>query len=142
MTSHPAAPRDGTVYFSAPLYRKNLHYTVLPKPSSAKEHIASMSDYILQNHSGHSGIIYCLAKKVFSHEELRDIELMTLKDAESVAESIQAVSNGRIKTGVYHADVEDGQKEKLHTQWREGKVQVVCATIGPPRVPYHVNFGP
>ncbi|KAG1730305.1 P-loop containing nucleoside triphosphate hydrolase protein [Suillus lakei] len=72
-----AAPPDGTVYFSAPLYRKNLHYI----------------------------------------------------DAESVAESIQAVSNGRIKTGVYHANVEDGQKEKLHMQWREGKVQVVCATI-------------
>ncbi|OAX38744.1 ATP-dependent DNA helicase [Rhizopogon vinicolor AM-OR11-026] len=108
-----AAIHDGTVYFSAPLYRKNLHYNVLSKPSSAKELIAIMSDYILQNHSGHSGIIYCLAKK----------------DAESVAESIQAVSNGRIKTGVYHADVEDGRKEKLHMQWREGKVQVVCATI-------------
>lgn len=108
-----AAPPDGTVYFSAPLYRKNLHYTVLPKPSSAKELIATMSDYILQNHRNDSGIIYCLAKK----------------DAESVAESIQAVSNGRIKTGVYHANVEDGQKEKLHMQWREGKVQVVCATI-------------
>lgn len=108
-----AAPPDGTVYFSAPLYRKNLHYTVLPKPSSAKELITTMSDYILQNHRNDSGIIYCLAKK----------------DAESVAESIQAVSNGRIKTGVYHANVEDGQKEKLHMQWREGKVQVVCATI-------------
>ncbi|KAG1731628.1 P-loop containing nucleoside triphosphate hydrolase protein [Suillus paluster] len=108
-----AAPQDGTVYFSAPLYRKNLHYTVLPKPSSAKEVIATMSNYILQNHRDDSGIIYCLAKK----------------DAESVAESIQAVSNGRIKTGVYHANIEDGQKERLHTQWREGKVQVVCATI-------------
>ncbi|KAG2152610.1 P-loop containing nucleoside triphosphate hydrolase protein [Suillus bovinus] len=108
-----AAPPDGTVYFSAPLYRKNLHYTVLSKPSSAKELIATMSDYILQNHRNDSGIIYCLTKK----------------DAESVAESIQAVSNGRIKTGVYHADVEDGQKERLHMQWREGKVQVVCATI-------------
>lgn len=108
-----AAPSDGTVYFSAPLYRKNLHYTVLPKPSSAKELITTMSDYILQNHRNDSGIIYCIAKK----------------DAESVAESIQAVSNGRIKTGVYHANVEDGQKERLHMQWREGKVQVVCATI-------------
>ncbi|KAG1734011.1 P-loop containing nucleoside triphosphate hydrolase protein [Suillus lakei] len=110
-----AAPPDGTVYFSAPLYRKNLHYMcLLPKPSSAKELIATMSDYILQNHRDDSWHHYCLAKK----------------DAESVAESIQAVSNGRIKTGVYHANVEDGQKEKLHMQWREGKVQVVCATIG------------
>jgi superfamily II DNA helicase RecQ len=69
------------------------------------------------------------------------IEFTSLKDAESVAESIQTVSNGRIKTGVYHANVEDGQKEKLHTQWREGKVQVVCATIGLPHVSHHMDFG-
>lgn len=74
-------------------------------------------------------------------QETTNIELISLKDAETVAESIQAVSNGRIKTGVYHADVEDGRKERLHTQWREGKVQVVCATIGPPRALYHMNFG-
>ena len=139
---HLAAPRDGTVYFSAPLYRKNLHYTVVPKPSSAKELIAIMSDYILQNHNGHSGIIYCLTKKVFSYKRITSTELIPLKDAESVAESIQTVSNGRIKTGVYHADVADGQKENLHMQWRDGKVQVVCATIGLPRVPYRMNLGP
>jgi superfamily II DNA helicase RecQ len=72
---------------------------------------------------------------------IADIEFTFLKDAELVAESIQAVSNGRIKTGVYHANVEDGQKERLHMQWREGKVQVVCATIGPPHVSHHMDFG-
>ncbi|KAL4073701.1 ATP-dependent DNA helicase [Scleroderma citrinum] len=108
------APREGTVYFSAPLYRKNLHYSVLPKPSSAKDAIISMVDYILNNHKNESGIVYCLTKK----------------DAESVAESLQRWSNSRIKTGVYHADIADVQKEQLHRQWREGSVQVVCATIG------------
>ncbi|KAF9226214.1 ATP-dependent DNA helicase [Gyrodon lividus] len=108
-----AAPREGTVYFSAPLYRKNLHYSVVPKPSSAKEVFSAMSEYILQNHEKDSGIVYCLTKK----------------DAETVATSLQDVSNGRIRTGVYHADIPDGQKEGLHKQWRDGSVQVVCATI-------------
>ncbi|KIJ63080.1 hypothetical protein HYDPIDRAFT_176149 [Hydnomerulius pinastri MD-312] len=108
-----AAAREGTIYFSAPLYRKNLHYSVLPKPSSAKDVISAMSEYILQNHKNNSGIVYCLTKK----------------DAETVAENLQAVSNGRIRTGVYHADIADAQKEGLHRQWRQGSVQVVCATI-------------
>ncbi|KAH0834694.1 P-loop containing nucleoside triphosphate hydrolase protein [Lanmaoa asiatica] len=108
-----AAPKEGTIYFSAPLYRKNLHYAVVPKPSSAKEMITIMSEYILRKHKNDSGIIYCLSKK----------------DAETVARNLQEESKGRIKTGVYHADVPDAQKEGLHRQWREGSVQVVCATI-------------
>ncbi|KAI9567984.1 P-loop containing nucleoside triphosphate hydrolase protein [Boletus coccyginus] len=108
-----AASREGTTYFSAPLYRKNLHYAVVPKPSSAKAMIAIMSEYILQKHKNDSGIIYCLSKK----------------DAETVATSLQEESKGRIRTGVYHANVPDAQKEGLHRQWREGSVQVVCATI-------------
>ncbi|KAI6165945.1 P-loop containing nucleoside triphosphate hydrolase protein [Pisolithus thermaeus] len=108
-----APPLDGTVYFSAPLYRKNLHYSVLPKPHSTKEAIAVMSDYILKNHENDSGIVYCLTKK----------------DAESVAENLQAWSNDRIKTGVYHSEIPDARKELIHKQWREGTVQVVCATI-------------
>ncbi|KAH7912757.1 P-loop containing nucleoside triphosphate hydrolase protein [Hygrophoropsis aurantiaca] len=108
-----AAPLHGTVHFSAPLYRKNLHYTILPKPSSAKEVISTMSEYILQNHKNESGIVYCLTKK----------------DAETTAEALGTISKGAIKTGVYHSDVPDDIKERLHTLWREGTVQVVCATI-------------
>lgn len=52
------------------------------------------------------------------------------QDAESVAESLATMSDGKIKTGVYHAEIPDGRKEALHRQWREGKVKVVCATIG------------
>jgi hypothetical protein len=61
-----AAATEGTVYFSAPLYRKNLHYSVLPKPSSSTKVLEMMSDYILKNHKNDSGIVYCLAKKVCS----------------------------------------------------------------------------
>ncbi|CAE6431582.1 unnamed protein product [Rhizoctonia solani] len=107
------ANASDTVYFSAPLYRKNLHYSVLPKPASAAAAIQVMADYITQNHAGHSGIVYCLSKK----------------DTETVAEGLASCSKGAIRTGVYHADIGDYEKESLHIRWRNGEVQVVCATI-------------
>ncbi|KAF8520930.1 ATP-dependent DNA helicase [Hysterangium stoloniferum] len=107
------AGSSGTVYFSAPLYRKNLHYKVLPKPSAAGAAIQAMTDYILEHHEIDSGIVYCLSKK----------------DTEAVATGIKEASHGQIKTGVYHADIGDKEKENLHKQWRNGSIQVVCATI-------------
>ncbi|ELU38197.1 ATP-dependent DNA helicase [Rhizoctonia solani AG-1 IA] len=92
---------------------KNLHYSVLPKPASAAGAIQVMADYITQNHAGHSGIVYCLSKK----------------DTETVAEGLSSCSKGAIRTGVYHADIGDYEKESLHIRWRNGEVQVVCATI-------------
>ncbi|CCO30655.1 bloom syndrome protein [Rhizoctonia solani AG-1 IB] len=114
VTGGNSANASDTVYFSAPLYRKNLHYSVLPKPASAAAAIQVMADYITQNHAGHSGIVYCLSKK----------------DTETVAEGLSSCSKGTIRTGVYHADIGDYEKESLHIRWRNGEVQVVCATIG------------
>ncbi|RDX41672.1 ATP-dependent DNA helicase [Lentinus brumalis] len=113
LTMASAADVDGTVLFSTSLYRKNLHYYVLPKPAGGNDSIMAMRDYILNNHRNDTGIVYCLTKK----------------DCESVAESLTTLSEGQIKTGVYHADVPDTRKEMLHRQWREGRVKVVCATI-------------
>ncbi|CAE6448446.1 unnamed protein product [Rhizoctonia solani] len=113
VTDGKNANASDTVYFSAPLYRKNLHYYVLPKPASAAAAIQVMADYITQNHAGNSGIVYCLSKK----------------DTETVAEGLSSCSKGAIRTGVYHADIGDYQKESLHIRWRNGEVQVVCATI-------------
>ncbi|CEL62698.1 hypothetical protein RSOLAG1IB_05054 [Rhizoctonia solani AG-1 IB] len=113
VTGGNSANASDTVYFSAPLYRKNLHYSVLPKPASAAAAIQVMADYITQNHAGHSGIVYCLSKK----------------DTETVAEGLSSCSKGTIRTGVYHADIGDYEKESLHIRWRNGEVQVVCATI-------------
>lgn len=55
---------------------------------------------------------------------------MESKDTESVSAGLEEVSNGKIRAGVYHADVADSAKERLHKRWRSGEVQVVCATIG------------
>ena len=51
-----------------------------------------------------------------------------------MAAGISETSNGKIKTGIYHADVPDKEKESLHRRWRQGQIQVVCATIGMPEV--------
>ncbi|CDO71133.1 hypothetical protein BN946_scf184845.g3 [Trametes cinnabarina] len=50
-------------------------------------------------------------------------------DAEQVANDLYEKSDRKILTGVYHADIRDNVKQRLHEQWRNGKVKVVCATI-------------
>ena len=54
----------GTVYFSSPLYRRNLHYRVVPKPDKAADQIVAMKEYIMEHHPNHTGIIYCYSVKV------------------------------------------------------------------------------
>ncbi|CAK5264587.1 unnamed protein product [Mycena citricolor] len=54
---------NGTVYFCSPLYRKNLHYKILPKAAALKAQITAMKEYILENHANHTGIVYCHTKK-------------------------------------------------------------------------------
>jgi ATP-dependent DNA helicase Q1 len=78
-SSFLGAQISGTVYFSAPLYRKNLHYTVIPKPSSSASMIKTMCDYILSKHRGHSGIIYCLSKAVGTTEWIPSPRLLLMK---------------------------------------------------------------
>ncbi|KAK2459937.1 hypothetical protein APHAL10511_008066 [Amanita phalloides] len=102
-----------TLYFSSPLYRKNLHYTILPKPESQRAAIGAVAKYILDKHPQDSGIIYCLRQK----------------DSEIVSQELMKITNGQIKTGVYHAGRPDREKEHLHSEWRKGNIKVVCATI-------------
>ncbi|WAQ81770.1 hypothetical protein PtA15_2A82 [Puccinia triticina] len=65
-----------------------------------------------QNHSGSQGIIYTLSQK----------------DTTTVAQGLISQSKGRITTGIYHASLSDSQKHQVHTSWRGGSTQVVCAT--------------
>ncbi|RXW14016.1 hypothetical protein EST38_g11839 [Candolleomyces aberdarensis] len=59
----------------------------------------------------------------------REIKLCYVTDSETVAEKLQTLSNNKIRTGTYHASIADGEKHRIHEAWREGQVQVVCATI-------------
>lgn len=121
---------QGTVLFSSPLYRKNLHYRVEPKPDSAKDQLETMKNYILENHLNETGIIYCLSKKVPFFPDVAYRCLTNFQDTEAVAGQLEKQSGGRIKTGVYHSDIAAAEKERLHEAWRHGIIKVVCATIG------------
>lgn len=107
-----ALPRR-TVYFRAPLGRANLQYSVRMRPSSAQAAQRMIVSYILDHHAGHSGIVYCLSRK----------------DTHTMADALAQYSSGQIRAGVYHSDLEEAQKHRVHTQWRTGAIQVVCATI-------------
>ncbi|UZJ51215.1 hypothetical protein CBS101457_000535 [Exobasidium rhododendri] len=108
-----AAPSKGTVYFTSPLHRRNLHYYVVNRPNSSKDSNQAITDYILNNHPGESGIVYTFTKA----------------DTHKMADALNEVSKGKIRASVYHADLEDGHKTQIHHQWRQGKIEVVVATI-------------
>ncbi|GAA5918772.1 hypothetical protein JCM6882_006807 [Rhodosporidiobolus microsporus] len=109
-----AALPKTTVLFTAPLYRSNLRYTIVPKPSSAQAVIDSMVEYILDNHQGESGIIYTLSRA----------------DSENVVKGINAHerTKGKLRAAVYHAYIDDSEKQRVHELWRLKKVHVVVAT--------------
>lgn len=111
VVSGPVAPESGTVFFSSPIYRSNLHYVVLAKPKPAEMNQALIR-YILKNHKGKSGIIYCPTKK----------------EVEQVCSTILVESEGQIRTAVYHAHLGDNIKTSTINNWKNGLIHVVCAT--------------
>ncbi|CEH19587.1 atp-dependent dna helicase [Ceraceosorus bombacis] len=113
MTPFKSARPGETVYFSAPLHRANLHYSVVAKDSSAPKAAQQVVDWILERHEAHSGIVYCLSRK----------------DGETMSKTLSELSGGRIRASWYHADLDDASKMRIHERWRSGKVHVVCATI-------------
>lgn len=107
-----AHPRR-TVYFRAPLHRPNLHYRVRTRAAGTLALHESLCAYILGRHAGASGIVYCLSRK----------------DTHTIADALQQLSGGQIRTSVYHSDLDDAAKHDVHAKWRTGEILVVCATI-------------
>lgn len=54
---------------------------------------------------------------------------LSQKDTQAVADGLRKASDGAILTGTYHAGMDDYQKQRIHEQWRKGKVKCVVATI-------------
>ncbi|KPV77044.1 uncharacterized protein RHOBADRAFT_34512, partial [Rhodotorula graminis WP1] len=110
-----AALPKTTVLFSAPLYRPNLRYSVVAKPASVQVALEAIVDWILEHHAGgESGIIYSLSRA----------------DAENITKGINssARAKGKLRAAVYHAYIDDAEKQRVHDQWRSGRIQVVVAT--------------
>ncbi|ORZ00626.1 P-loop containing nucleoside triphosphate hydrolase protein [Syncephalastrum racemosum] len=105
--------RNGTLVYSAPLHRPNLVYKVFEKPDKPDAVIQHMAKWIMNNYPRSSGIVYCLTKK----------------ETHAVAGGLYKESKGRIRCGVYHADLEHDDKEEIHRQWRDNQIQVIVATI-------------
>lgn len=112
-TSGESAESNKTVFFSAPLYRSNLHYSIRIKPVQAPVFASEMAELILSRYPNSAGIIYCLSQK----------------ETETFAQAISECSGGKIKIGTYHAGMSDYDKESIHTRWREGRIKCVVATI-------------
>jgi len=106
-----AALPNSTVLFSSPLYRPNLIYQILPKPSAATAQVQAIVDYIEQEHKGDSGIIYCL----------------TRADTENVSRQLNELSTS-IRAAVYHAQLDNDEKLRVQERWRRKKIHVVVAT--------------
>jgi ATP-dependent DNA helicase RecQ len=95
--------------FQGSFLRKNLRISALPKselPRSTRDAIANL----ISRRPGESGIVYCLSRK----------------STEAVTE--QLTSRG-IRAGFYHAGLEPQERNKVQDAFRDGKVDVVVATI-------------
>ncbi|KAI9315676.1 P-loop containing nucleoside triphosphate hydrolase protein [Dichotomocladium elegans] len=101
---------NGTLVYSAPLYRPNLIYQVIQKPETHAETIRHMAMWIMTHHPGESGIIYCTTKK----------------EVENVCSDISSYG---IAAAAYHADILDAEKEQVHQMWRQNEISVIVATI-------------
>lgn len=100
--------------FKSSFNRPNLRYEVRKKDSKTLDEIA---DYIA-NRSGDSGVVYCLSRK--------DCENTSKQLQEKVRERPGCQ---RIRVSFYHAELDAHERKRRHTEWSDGKVSVLCATV-------------
>lgn len=87
--------------------RTNLFYTVMNKPPAIYEWV---KDYIMNNHRGETGIIYCHSKQ-------------------SCETTSQKLNSFGISCMFYHAGMDPEERLDVQLQWQQNKVQLICATI-------------
>ncbi|KAM0753730.1 ATP-dependent DNA helicase [Meredithblackwellia eburnea MCA 4105] len=92
---------------TASFNRPNLRYEVRPKTKGVIEDIVN---YIQMKHNGECGIVYCFSKD--------KSELVATK-----------LKERGIKARHYHAGMTSDDRQRIQTEWQEGKTLVVCATI-------------
>ncbi|EIW60679.1 ATP-dependent DNA helicase [Trametes versicolor FP-101664 SS1] len=88
--------------------RQNLDYEVRLKK---KDPVGDMAAYILENHPRDTGIVYCTSRD----------------RCEEVAKMLREKYN--LSARHYHAQVADGDKNRVQELWSSGEVQIIVATI-------------
>ncbi|KAL6556510.1 Werner syndrome ATP-dependent helicase [Orobanche gracilis] len=99
------------VKFVSSVNRPNLFYMVREKSSVGKSVIDGIAEYVQTSFpNNESGIVYCFSRKECEHvaKELRE-------------RGIQA--------DYYHADMDAQARERVHTRWSNGKLQVIVGTV-------------
>jgi ATP-dependent DNA helicase RecQ len=91
--------------FKASFNRPNLHYEIRPKKDVGREIIR-----FVKQHSGRSGIIYCLSRK-------------------KVEETAQMLQVNGIKALPYHAGLDAAQRADHQDRFLMEEADVICATI-------------
>lgn len=94
--------------------RPNLRYEVRKKDGKT---IDAIADYISKRPT-ESGVIYCLSRK----------------DCENLAEKLEKQVRSkprcnRVRVSFYHAEVDAHERERRHSEWSNGIISVLCATI-------------
>ena len=100
---------DRCQVFSQSFNRPNLYYEVRPKGSNAKC-VESIAELINTSYDGVSGIVYAISRK----------------STEDLAEKLR---NFGIAANHYHAGMDPEEKAQTQTEWQQGRVKVVVATI-------------
>jgi len=101
---------EGCRTFTQSFNRPNLTYTVRTKGKGAQL-LHSIVDTINENHSGESGIIYCLSRK----------------NCEKSAEALS--QKHHIRAAHYHAGMAADERASVQKAWQAGTYDVIVATI-------------
>ncbi|KAK6158624.1 hypothetical protein DH2020_005938 [Rehmannia glutinosa] len=98
------------IKFVSSVNRPNLFYMVREKSSVGKAVIDGIAEYIQTSYpNNESGIVYCF----------------TRKECEQVAKEL---CERGISADYYHADMDVHARERVHTRWSNGKLQVIIGT--------------
>lgn len=123
---------DNTKVFQSSFIRKNLHIEIRSR-GSKKEEVSKCMDEIVEElegkYQGQSGIMYA-----FSRNKCEELSNMLVESG--------------IKSDFYHAGLSAKKRNEIQTQWLDGELQIICATIAfgmgidkpDVRVVYHFNL--
>jgi ATP-dependent DNA helicase Q1 len=102
---------NGTIIYRQSSYRRNLHYSVVPKLGTNADVFENITIYIKTNYRNQSGIVYCFHRKT----------------ADDLVKHLNAKG---IKAAPYHGgkDLDKVKRNETQQNWYANTIQVICAT--------------